>query len=131
MEIAMIRLAASVMIAGVLLSPAPAGAQLTAVPGVTVFNPCNRTMKVAIRYRTTYNAWKVDGFSRIPPHGSEERVASTRDGIVYVYVEGAQKHLLSQAHSEPVEIEGKTYVMARMELKTKGKTGDYEYTLPC
>jgi uncharacterized membrane protein len=122
------RIAACVLTAGLVLTAAPASASLTVTPGVRVTNQCSREIVIAVRYKDIRGSWMTTNFTSIRPRGSQERVASTDNGIIYIYAETNPRGT-RWAGTHNVQVEGKTYPMR--ELRVSRRDNSYHVRLNC
>jgi uncharacterized membrane protein len=123
-------IATSLVMAGLLASAVPAHASLTVPPAVRVVNHCSREIVIAVRYKDIRGGWMTTDFSSVRSRGQHQRIASTDNGVIYIYAETNPRGTRWSGNHN-VRVAGKTYPMKELRPNLNRQRNAYTVTLTC
>ena len=124
------RIATSVVTLGLLLAAAPASASLTVTPAIKVHNQCGREIVIAVRYKDIRGGWMTTDFTNVRPRGTQDRIASTANRVIYFYAETSPRGT-RWSGSHNVLVAGKTYPMKEVRPSLDRQRNAYAIRLSC
>ena len=124
-------IAKAIVVVGLLIPPASAGASQTVTPGVTVNNRCHKDIIFAIHYKDGRGIWNTSPFISIPARTQKNAVVSSDNAIFYYYAESTTGSPSRWSGERNFKVEGKTYPMKKAELDLDRQRKRFYLELTC